>query len=165
MKLMGNLAPVSELGPRRAQSAQTGKAQHLSSPSVQRGWREESPVRWDWRNLLDWGEDASGKCEGKSKDRMRIMNERWKTSRSPKWRRKGYSGIYGSQLGRMNNCFHCQDKAQGSLWQFPAQLYYILHIPWMLCPCQSSICSVRLMLKDPKNPGTALAHGCHSRIL
>lgn len=117
MKLMGNLAPVSELGPRRAQSAQAGKAQHLSSPSVQRGWREESPVRSGWRNLLDWGEDASGKCEGKSKDRMRIMNERWKTSRSPKWRRKGYSGIYGSQLGRMNNCFHCQDKAQGSPWQ------------------------------------------------
>lgn len=37
---------------------------------------EEAAARSVWRKLLDVGEDASGKREGKSQERIRIMNER-----------------------------------------------------------------------------------------
>lgn len=55
-KLMGNLATVLELGPRRAQSAQTGGTQPLRAPEhrgvlrrvIGKRWLEK-PFRLEWR--------------------------------------------------------------------------------------------------------------------
>lgn len=136
------------------------------SPSAQGGWGEESAARGGWRNLSDLGGDASGNWKGKPKDRMRLMNERWKTAKSPEWVEKKKATVEYMGYSRKDEQL-LSLSGQGTrqpMTKFLAQLCYILHILWT-SNAVSSLIVVRLMLKDPKNPETVLAHGFHSRIL